>query len=763
VTASASSDSAVNAVVELDIRDESAADAEDRAAEVLRDFRWRRGSGRVVVIDNALSLADHESIYQTIQANHGSNLLCVAVGAPASRAAGIALRTTQLLNNQTTATLWVGDPDGVSWPTDAVPGNGAPLTTSPAETLRSLREILRMPEVFDQVIRIADRLPYRVASPGHLVAAGQVGPVQLAAAQLASVNQVAGRDGSSARPEDPDAPVTDYWTLITTEPPADDVDSTRLRRESPLGAVQHEAGTLLREARTEADAVDGPFGPRLTMPPSPALDRTIAAGAKLAEFVGGVRDLFGRVDVREGLSHAARDRLTHAGIDMRPLDGATNRDIATRLRERVLAGLRQGMSLRDSAERARDLAEHAAPAGSRGRLSELDAACPAALLARLADPPLFPWSLLTPWVLSAVTICGLLAGLTPIGLIAGIVVALGWAAVVFAAETRRPTVGERPIRFEPLVLTHFGAATVGAAAGIGIAGALPLPLWLGWLCLLGPVAGLPLTLRKWWWRATDAWGLAALLDAGKQAHADVFRLLCRVVVAEWVAADARRFVARGAFELAAALDAVGGALGEWLPAMRPGGPVEGRTSAGEQLQNLITEDIRHVVGVALDGSWRALEAGTFDDIADGVRERAHALLDEYSRHLENVGIDQPFQPDSGTPAAPRTQLVRTLWQQSTEINWLMYDACADSPMVQLCGPEDVFLLDGAREHCGLIRFAPRAARESVTAARPLGQSDADITWTGAGHIAGVLRLVPLRSTTVESGWTASERETDVYQ
>jgi hypothetical protein len=752
-----------NTVIELDIRDRSTADAEGHAAEAVRDFRWRRGSARLVVIDDARSLADHDSIYQTIQAHQGSNVLCIAVGGPASRAAGVALRTTQVLNNQTTATLWVGDPDGVSWPTDVLPASDTPLVTTPQETLRALREILRMPEVFDQVIRLADKLPYRVASPGHLVAAGQVGPAQLAAAQLASVDQVAGGADPAARPMGQDALVTDYWPLITTERPATDVDPTRLRRDSPLGAVQHDAGTLLQAARTEASEVDGRFGPRLTAPPSPVLDRTVAAGEKVAEFQRGVHDLFGRVDVREGLSHAARDRLTHAGIDMRDLDDATHRDIATRLRELVLARFQQGLSLRDAAELGREIAEHAAPAGSRGRLSELDAACPDDLIARLTTPPPFPWSLVTPWVLAVVTVCGLLAGLTPAGLIAGIVVALGWSAVVFAADTRRPTVGQRPIRFDPMVLTHLGAVVVGAIGGVAIADALRLPAWLGWVCLLGPVVGLPLALRRWWWRASDSWGLTELLDAGQQAHAAVLRLLCQVVVGDWVANDARRFLARGAFEIATALDAVGGALGEWVPVARPGSPVEGRTSAGEQLQNLITEDIRHVVGRALEGSWHALEAGTFADVGDGVRQRTLELLDGYSRHLENVGIDQPFQPDVGTPPAPRTQLVRTLWQQSTEINWLMYDAGADSPMIQLCGPEDVFLLDGARENFGLVRFAPRAAREPVTAVRPTGQPDVEITWTGAGHIAGVLRLVPLRSTAVESDWSTSTHETDIYQ
>jgi hypothetical protein len=285
------------------------------------------------------------------------------------------------------------------------------------------------------------------------------------------------------------------------------------------------------------------------------------------------------------------------------------------------------------------------------------------------------------------------------------------------------------------------------------------PAPVGWSCVAVAVVALPLTMRFWWSRATLNWGLAELLSLAQQANTDIVQLLSRVAVREWVANDARRFVSHGAFEIGIALDAVAEALGEWLPPTRTGGPANSHSAVGEELQRLVTEDIRHVVTTALQRSWRALEAGTFDEVTDGVREHAVNLLNDYSLHLENVGIDEPFQPDGVVPAASRGQLVRKLWQESSDINWLMYDAGADSPMLQLCAPEDVFLLDGERDNFGLIRFAPRAARGSVTASRPAGYPNADITWTGASHVAGVLRLVPLRGKAVDISWPAT-KETD---
>lgn len=757
-----------NTVLELDIRDWTVEAATDRVRELLHDLRWRRGAVRMVVIDDASGLADHESVYQAIQAGPNTHLVCVAIGAPADRPAGVALRTTQLLNNQTTATLWIGDPEGQSWPRELTPGHRAPLPSAPPEALRELREILHMSEVFDEVLRIVDGLPFRVASPGHLIAAGQVGPLQLAAAQLASVHQIAG-DRSGAHRPGPERPAVDYWPLITTEQ-RHDADPTRLRADKPLRTMQQAADELLRTGRNEVVAVDGPVGPRWFEPPTPVLDDAQRAGRQLAEFYHAVRDLFGRIDepknqrgVRNGLSEAARDRLSEAGINMRELAGAGHREIAARWKDALTERFHDGMPLRDMAQLSKDLSDHATTAGSRGRLADLDAACPGELLDRLTDPPRLPWRVVNPWVLAVVTVCGLLAALAPFGLVIGSAVALVWSVVVFATTLHRPTIGDRPIRFDPDVLTHLGAAMLGVGTGASISGTQYVPVPVGWAALVIAVAGLVLTLKNWWSWATRRWGLEEALLRGQRANEDVLTLLCQVAVTEWVAGEPRDFLARGAYAIAEALDDVAGALAAWVPATRPDAPIGDRTPASDELQRLITADVRHVVDKALDESWRTLAASTSGEFADDAGRRTRNLLDDYSMHLEHVGIDEPFQPDQDDVRAARTDLVRRLWQQSSEINWLMYEAGADSAMVQLCGPEDLPLLDGSRERFGLIRFAPRAARESVTAACPVGRPDIHITWTGAAHIAGVLRLVPLGSRTVTGGWSSNAQETDVYQ
>jgi hypothetical protein len=153
------------------------------------------------------------------------------------------------------------------------------------------------------------------------------------------------------------------------------------------------------------------------------------------------------------------------------------------------------------------------------------------------------------------------------------------------------------------------------------------------------------------------------------------------------------------------------------------------------------------VGEALRPCWDRLHAGVVDDLPTGLRERLTGLLADYATHVEAYGIAEPV----GERTESRAALVAALWQESVATGALPRDLPADRRMLQLCGPADLPLLDPTVERFRLVRFAPRAAQGAFGTDR----GAAALTWTASGHLAGVLRLVPLRAGAVEQNWTTS--------
>jgi hypothetical protein len=78
---------------------------------------------------------------------------------------------------------------------------------------------------------------------------------------------------------------------------------------------------------------------------------------------------------------------------------------------------------------------------------------------------------------------------------------------------------------------------------------------------------------------------------------------------------------------------------------------------------------------------------------------------------------------------------------------LRYDA--RQVMWQLCGPADLGVLNSA-EPLSVVAFAPRLTKEALGEAVPQ-----DMTWTGSGSHAGLLRLVPLRPSAIWAEWAES--------
>src|SRR5262249_43154393 len=145
------------------------------------------------------------------------------------------------------------------------------------------------------------------------------------------------------------------------------------------------------------------------------------------------------------------------------------------------------------------------------------------------------------------------------------------------------------------------------------------------------------------------------------------------------------------------------------------------------------------------------------DLGAGVAERLEKLLVDYRRHLELAGIDAA--PEFGHESPARTALTRALWQRSGAVDRLLREAAPTSLMVQLCAADDLGLLEPAPALIAVVRFVPRAAQPAL-AERAGGKRETpaavDLQWTAAGHLAGAVRLVPLRSGAVELTWPASD-------
>ena len=85
----------------------------------------------------------------------------------------------------------------------------------------------------------------------------------------------------------------------------------------------------------------------------------------------------------------------------------------------------------------------------------------------------------------------------------------------------------------------------------------------------------------------------------------------------------------------------------------------------------------------------------------------------------------------------------------------------DGLLVQMCGAPDLAMLHPTGKWTRTVRFAPRSAQEVVVDGDlTTGPDDdlSDLIWTSAGHLAGVVRLVPLRPGAVELAWPKEDSD-----
>jgi hypothetical protein len=146
----------------------------------------------------------------------------------------------------------------------------------------------------------------------------------------------------------------------------------------------------------------------------------------------------------------------------------------------------------------------------------------------------------------------------------------------------------------------------------------------------------------------------------------------------------------------------------------------------------------------------AVEAAAPSPGGQQAYDRAYAktgeMLAEWLSHVSSKG--HMFRP----PFA--TSVVRDSVYADDEIvsirEALRYDP--RQVMWQLCGPADLGALS-VKEPLNVVAFAPQQTKEALRELVPK-----DTTWTGFGSQAGLLRLVPLRSSAVWAEWADGDAE-----
>jgi len=761
-------------VIRVDLRNSPVPAAERRAFELLHSYR-DVAAGRVLVVDDATALLDHYTVHAAVRASRlVHQVICVAVGQPVRRDDGIfALRGTPVLDTEGSATLWVGDAEGVGWQL-GLGGRASALAADSgadgASRLDELLDLLTVPAVFDGVVEAAGGIPRRVACPGYQVLAGPFQPATLHDAQARAVRALT----TAERPQPPGGG-SDTGTAVAAvagvgplfggwDPEAD--RAQRIRPGSLVDRLRTDCRHAVDDLEIELGNMAGLSGLSATNPgPDAGRRAAAAAGAALGELRATVADELGRVDGRAGLDAGQRDHLQQLGISLDQVDGTDRATVVAGLRREVADGLDRGHPLAALLGRMRDLADFAAPRGSLADADQVDRVCPEWILQQLREPEPFDLPPAPPILLAAVLVgCAAAAVGGVAGRVTGPLLALAWllaAGLALHRSTTPPTeTAPAPRRWWPPLVRHALAAGAGVAVGVAVGQVLHVPVTAAPVALLS-AAGLALALRAWWNRAVDKWSKALPAAAAGQAADDLVGFFRRVAVTEWVLSDARRFASDAARATANVLEEVAQELASHqlaagVAATASGDRAPAPDGDGElvaELRRVVQDDMVDLVKAAVEPCWAELRANTIDAAGTGLAGRVGRLLGEYRWHLADRGPEEP--PEFARAGASRARLAQLAWQHMPDANAVLWDAGPGGSMRQLCAAEDLPLLDAAPTRARLVRFAPRAAQPALGE----GTYPADIRWTATGHLAGAVRLVPLRPGAAELAWPQST-ETD---
>ncbi len=700
-------------MAELDLRG-----TDPTQALKLLDELWETrgaGTGRVLVTDESRLLMPHAAVFARLRTPLVGALLCVAVGRPGG-ATGLEV-PGPLLAGQDAGLLWVPDEAGHGWRPDGpaliagpdVPGGG----------LARLRELLRLPEVFDRTAVLAAAVPGGVSNPGMRLAAGLPDDAEFASALLTAISELLEPD---ARPAVPPLEEGEGEPEETT---------VRVRDGSPLKAAGERAEAAVAGAHTAAERLGGPSSLLLFRRPLPAVGEIAHAGQAVAELPTHWGTLFAEVPADIEPFPGQHRLLREKGVLLPEPEKPDREQVRMAFGGYVAEALTRGSSLAGLKEGLREQQQRVVPPRLDAE-RELDRACPAEVLDRLRGDARLPRS--QAWLPLPGLAVTLLAGLGPFGVAGAAAFGVIYVLLIGLSLVRGPGDGlrdERAPMMETVAACVLGCFLVGAVGPVDLSPALRLAS-----VLLAGGGALATTLWSWrsrcrrWVRATGLEEVPAVLA---ELDATALRL-----AAGWVRAARGRAGVADLVRAAAAVAGVRDALA-WHAETRPA--ADGRTGARVELVASVRRHLRGLVEAALEPCW----GDPADDLPTVHQERACTAtadrLTEWERRASLHGALEP--PPSASDASLR--------MEEADAGALANEVAhrPDGVMWQLLGPGELALTRDGDRHPPCVRFAPEATRAALAARCP-----ADTLWIRSSRHAGVLRLVPVRPDAVRQSWTS---------
>ncbi|WP_322781106.1 hypothetical protein [Frankia sp. Cas4] len=679
------------------------------------------------------------------------------------------------------ATLWVSDARGVGWGMGQTQPQSLPALLDDADdapAFAALRDALCQHEVFDAVAERVGSMADATAAPGLRAVVGRVEDGVLSDAQLRALDRLlAPHPEPGEESEPPPALLTGPLPLLLgmVDRRADAV----LRPDGLISSLLRECAGRIADADA---AVKGMRGWRVLFSghqPGMVVGSAMRqAAAGLAELRHNLRIEFFEIDGSRGLDQARRNRLDELGVVTRGSTDLLPGAVVNSLRVLTDNALETGHSIVEASQWLSGIAHRLYPRGSREHIDELNQICPDSVLDNLDNPGLLRLSLAAPRVLLAVALFCFLAALwSPLDGVAGAVVSVVPALTIVVVavlgawllmNARQVSPDEAgALDLVPLVLVALAAAGGGwylqwsatlslsasvrtALAAFGLLGLLLWPLW-AWVS----------AVKRW----QPQLGTAAVVVE------ELRTLVCRVALYEWVLADSRREAHDITNALTGALLDMQTKLTDHAMLLRdhpigdqpggvPGIDVEVATLLRDQrgeIARVVQEDLIDLIQTVLRRCWKDLERGAPDALANYVSTDFGQLLEVYAEHLSRRGVHEA--PPFARSGERRAVLVDAVWTESHRVAEVLRATKLDAGIQQLCGPEELSYLDVSPDRADLIRFAPRAAKavfgRGLTRPGPVGGPEiphpgADLVWTAGGQVAGVLRLVRLRSGVVET-------------